>query len=126
MMTLPTLAAHGRLVVVTGALVLAPGSAAAGEKAPPASVDEPPRLTLAELPAASDWTAAAWQGGLDYRVDLDLLAPLGTGGGNLAAWLASLVDVGPEGAAALGRAKTVEVPGFGEWDLLPFDDPLLL
>ncbi len=109
-------------------LILSPvGAIAEGPKAPPSEVDEPPRLTLAELPDASDWTAADWQaGGLDYRIDLDLLAPLGTGGGNLATWLARFMDGGPEGDAALGRASTVEIPGFGEWSLLPFDDPLLL
>ncbi len=119
---------RGWLVAATAALLLAPSSQAAeGPKAPPANVDEPPRLTLAELPDAHAWTTADWQaGGLDYKVDLDLLAPLGTGGGNLAIWLARFMDGGPEGDMAMARAETVEIPGFGDWSLLPFDDPLLL
>ncbi len=122
-------------------LLMPAGAFAQGSKAPPAKVEEPPTLKLSELPYPSDWTWIDWKaGGLDYRVDLDLLAPLGTGGGNLAIWLDPLIAGSPKAEAALRRAERLKIPGLGDWsplqfafsdrfgdfDLLPFDDPLLL
>ncbi len=131
-----------RGLIAATVLLLAPVIAVAeGRKAPPASLEEPPPPVLSELPYPSAWTWISWKaGGLDYRIDLDLLAPLGTGGGNLATWLGRLMVGGPEREMALRRARNVEIPGLGDWSplhfvvserfgdstLLPFDDPLLL
>ncbi len=136
------LSARSRCRLVVTMLLLAPAGVVAEDlKAPPARVEEPASLALSELPFPSAWSWISWQaGGLDYRIDLDLIAPLGTGEGNLATWLARFMTGGPEITAALGRAKTVEIPGLGDWnplefavserygdsDVLPFDDALLL
>ncbi len=90
-------------LAATGVALLAPAlGLAQGLEAPPATVEAPPPLTFAELPEvpsrALDWTFVDCQGApLGYQIDLDLVAPLGSGAGNLADWLDPWIDGGPKG-----------------------------
>jgi hypothetical protein len=104
----------------------APGGTGARQHSP-AAVPSPPPLPAEGLevphwssPGVKDWP-------LRFRTDLDLLAPLGTGDGNAAAWFKDFVkDKGArydEAAAAMQRRS--ETPG-GSAKVLPPDDPLLL
>ncbi len=104
--------------------------AGVGPEAPPASVEEPRDLSFPELPDPFDWTSLdGLADALGYKVDLDLLAPLGNGEGNLAIWLVRFMDNGgrrDEAIEALARATTVEIGDLAGWSVLPFDDPILL
>lgn len=119
--------------LVTTAMLLLVASASragVGPEAPPASIEEPRGLSLSELPDPFDWTSFDWLAdGLGYKVDLDLLAPLGSGDGNLATWLVLFMDDGvlrEEAIETLARASTVENGDLAGWSVLPFDDPILL
>jgi hypothetical protein len=95
--------------------------------APRAAVPAPLLLAVNELevpcwtcPMSSDWP-------LRFQTDLDLLAPLGTGGGNAAEWFALFAKkVGPR-AAEVEQARSSRIDG-PEWvgKILPPDHPLLL
>ena len=55
---------------------------------PPAMVPEPKRVSLADLPTPHCWSCKAKEPqSLDFRVDLDILAPLGDGEANMGVFL---------------------------------------
>ena len=95
--------------------------------APSAAVPAPRALAVSELeipcwtcPQNSDWA-------LRFQTNLDLLAPLGTGEGNAAAWFALFAkEAGPR-AAEVERARASRIDG-PEWvgKVLPPDHQLLL
>ena len=74
-------------------------TAAAGE-APPAEVPMPENLDVEQLPPPIQWQQMdrdpLLERRLEFSFDLDLLAPLGTGAGNSAVWLAQLNSGDPE------------------------------
>ena len=93
--------------------------------APAASVPGPRPCDLSQLeipcwgcPNAGDWP-------LQFRTDLDMLAPLGTGPGNAATWLAAFTKPdGPRLAEAnAALARRIERDPFGR--IFRPDDPLL-
>jgi len=135
----PTLAAVVLVLAVLLAVRLAATTASAPTAAPPpaapspASVPVPPPATVPApvplptagvpipcwaCPEAQDWPIA-------FRTDLDLLAPLGTGAANAAAWFVQFEkDRGArweEAKAADGRRSLYAEVG----RVLPPDDPLL-
>jgi len=99
--------------------------------APPAVVPPPGPVDPAALPTPPCWSCRSGERPerLEIGVDLDLLAPLGTGGGNAAAWFHDFIKIGgprlPEYAAARKRLVPVTLRG-RQWKVLPADDPLLL
>jgi hypothetical protein len=117
------------VVVLLGVLVVRlaalDGDGAALE-APAVVVPEPTKIALHELivPAWASRDAESWT--VDFKTDLDLLAPLGTGSGNAADWFVAFTKPdGPRYAeAAAAMERRVEGP---QWlgKVLPPDDPLL-
>jgi len=104
-----------------------PPAAAASAVPAPATVPEARPIAIAALqlpcwtcPGSKEWP-------LRFRTDLDLLAPLGTGTSNAAAWFKDFAKPnGPRLAEAeAAMARRVQGPGeLGE--VLPGTDPLLL
>ncbi len=124
------LAAAGVVALLVGGLAAAllRGSGvpvAAGPAAPPATVPAPHPCDLAKLaiPCWSCPVAEKWP--LRFVTDLDMLAPLGTGRGNAAAWFAAFSKRdgarAAEGVAAM--ARRIDRPPVGP--VLPAGDPLL-
>ena len=114
-------------------LLAAPGASASAAPAAPAASVPAPRpcdLSQLELPCWGCLWAEKWP--LQFRTDLDMLAPLGTGPGNAATWFAAFRKPdGPrlaEANAALARrvhhAPLLPMAPEGT-DVLPPDDPLL-
>jgi hypothetical protein len=99
--------------------------------ASPAAVPAPDVLVLSELAEPFCWGCSSNRDApLEFQVDLDLLAPLGDGQGNAAAWFADFAPGGlrhaREGRGAY-RERMIEVSIAGQtWNVLPADDPLLL
>jgi hypothetical protein len=84
---------------------------------------KPILLDQLAIPCWSCQFAEAWP--LRFRTDLDLIAPLGTGGSNAAEWFAAFTQ--PDGARA-GEAKSImtrliDHPTIGR--ILPANDPFL-
>jgi hypothetical protein len=94
------------------------------------SVPQPRPIELSELDAPFCW-GCAWNenAALEFQVDLDLLAPLGTGEANAAAWFADFAFGGPrvnDGRKGyVDRMIDLEIDG-DSWHVLPGDDPLVL
>jgi len=96
-------------------------SAVASAFVPPPRALDPRSL---EVPCWSCPVAAEWP--IRFRTDLELVAPLGTGDGNAAAWFAQFTkEVGPR-AEELERARRERIDG-PEWvgKVFPADHPLL-
>lgn len=100
--------------------------------APPATVPAPKAIDARQLPEPFGWPLAISSNrnlSLQFHVDLDLLAPLGTGSGNAAAWLRDFTI--PSGARlndwtkAQRRTVTANILGSPETRVLPPNDPLL-
>lgn len=122
------LALVGLLAVrlLAGAAKEGPASAGTRIAAPPATVPPPPPIVLADLKVPA-WGVVGSEGWpLRFRTNLDLLAPLGNGAGNVAEWFKDFAK--PDGArvreAEAALARRVQHPGVG--GVLPADDPLLL
>jgi hypothetical protein len=105
--------------------------AAVVSTAPPSVVPPPRPVRLAELPDPFCW-GCSWNSDapLEFTVDLDLLAPLGTGEGNAALWFRDFAKDGnrfeAEGRPAYSE-RLVELTIDGDdWRVLPADDPFLL
>jgi hypothetical protein len=112
------------VLVCLAALALPAG---AGE-APP----HPPSISLADVPDPFWWPTHIFEGdpvALEFAVDLDLLAPLGSKPGNGAVWFSDFTKIiGPrrnEVERAEEAARTVVVHG-KERAILPPGHPLLL
>lgn len=93
--------------------------------APPATVPPPAPIPTGVIPIPC-WScpdANTWP--LQFRTDLDMLAPLGTGEGNAGVWYADFAkDVGPRSAeASAAQKRRTQHPKVGM--VLPPDDPLL-
>lgn len=126
----PVVLAAAVIVVLAGSLgarLIARDSPVAVPQAPGATVPEPAVFQIADLevpcwtcPPNKDWP-------LRFQIDLDLLAPLGTGTANAAEWFALFEKrVGPRADEAVAAQKRgIDGP---EWldTVLPPDDPLLL
>lgn len=127
---LPVIAAAAAIVILAGwlgvrALGLQAGEAGVDLRPAPASVAEPAAVDVAtlEIPAWHQSANRDWT--LEFKTDLDLLAPLGDGAANAGPWFAQFEkERGPraaEAAALMERRVEHEVLG----QILPFDDPLL-
>ena len=128
---LAVVAAVTLCVVLAGVLALRASGSDRGKAAVPvrssttATVPGPKPVSLDQLsiPCWSCPNAEGWP--LRFRTDLDLLAPLGTGGENAAAWWATFSKPdGPRAAEAdaiMGRR--VDHPAIGK--VLPAGDPFL-
>jgi hypothetical protein len=115
-----------RTAAVVFLFLAASSAGAAGPIAPPATVPEPRSITLAELPKPARWAHDLGFGSphLEFRVDLDLIAPLGNGRGNAADYFRAFAKGGSRAAQAeAARSRRVEVDGD---PVLPPNDPLLL
>ncbi len=92
----------------------------------PAAVPEPRSITVVDLPQPAGWAHELGFGSphLDFRVDLDLIAPLGTGRANAADYFRAFASGGSRAAEIeAARERRVDVRGD---PVLPPDDPLLL
>jgi hypothetical protein len=102
-----------------------------GKTPPPRLV--PPRKTivLSQLPNPYCW-GCSWnqEAPLEFQVDLDLLAPLGTEGANAALWFRQFAPDGSrfagEGRERYAARKTEVSIDSDSWTVLPGNDPLLL
>jgi hypothetical protein len=137
--TAPVLAAAVTLMVLAGALgvrVAARGreggsgpvraSHATATERLERTVPQPRPIVVSELPTPPCWSCD-WNDfrPLEFTVDLDHLAPLGTGDANAARWLADFAS--PSGARvddAEGHLVEIEIEG-QTWKVFPADDPLL-
>lgn len=129
-------AAAGAVVVLAASLavrVSARMSSATEPMARPAAASVPPPvpIDLSELDEPFCW-GCRWNQDvpLEFQVDLDLLAPLGTGGDNAAVWFAEFArggrrDVAKTEGSYRERRVPIEIDGV-TWNVLPADDPLLL
>ena len=131
------LAACGVLILLGGLLgfraiggrdarVRTTNARAAGETAPgAAALPEPKRIVVDELTIPCWSCPEAADAKLQFRTDLDMFAPLGTGKENAAVWLAAFTQPdGPRAAEAEAILKRrVDRPGLG--NVLPADDPFL-
>jgi hypothetical protein len=137
---LTVLAAAGMVLLLATLLgfrlVSRAGEPAAGSlaaSAPPvaaeATLPAATPIVVGELPDPFCW-GCSWNtdAALEFKVDLDLLAPLGTGASNAAVWFRDFAKGGSrreaEGRAAYAD-RLVELP-YREVRGLPADDPLLL
>jgi len=98
--------------------------AAAPSRVSPIPVTKPIVVDQLAIPCWSCQFAEEWP--LRFRTDLDLIAPLGTGGSNAAEWFAAFTQ--PDGARA-GEAKSImkrliDHPTIGR--ILPANDPFLI
>lgn len=133
---LAVLAAGALVVVLAGlfaARVLArtepPSGPSDWPAAPTATVPLPAAYELRDLPTPYCWGCSGnYNAPLDFQIDLDLLAPLGTGEGNAATWLRRFTR-GQEGYDTVGGAykERYEEHELGDttWRVLPADDPVL-
>jgi hypothetical protein len=112
-------------LVAQGSTSTAP-RAGARVRAPSASVPSPSPIVLTDLtvPWWGSGRSETWP--VRFRTDLDLLAPLGEGPGNVAEWYKDFVK--PDGArvheAEAAMARRVDHGDVGR--ILPPNDPLLL
>jgi hypothetical protein len=123
-------------VVLSGAVAspaISQPAAAGGQVAPAGKVPPPKSLTVKSLPFLPyDWASAltgehAETTRLDFQVDLDLLAPLGTGQGNAAEYFVRFA-AGGDRAADWNDATKRMVPwqhGEKSEHVLPAADPIL-
>ncbi len=90
-----------------------------------ASLPEPKPVPIDQLPIPCWSCPNAGDGRLEFRTDLDLLAPLGTGRENAATWFAAVTKPnGPRAAEAEAiLARRVDHPKVGK--VLPAGDPFL-
>ena len=133
---LPVLAAALSLVVLACALAARVVARAASDAAtrqvtaiePLQRTVPPPRpIVVQELRTPTCWSCE-WNEylPLEFTVDLDHLAPLGTGDANAARWFADFAEPsGPRAAEIEGRRIEVEIDE-QTWKVLPVDDALLL
>jgi hypothetical protein len=118
---------------VTGGSDLADGEVLVrkGEASPRGLVPPPKSIVLADLPNPYCW-GCTWNqtSPLEFQVDLDLLAPLGTDGANAALWFrqfaADGVRFATEGRERFAARKRGITVNGDTWEVLPGDDPLLL
>ena len=99
---------------------------AAGEAAPGAATLPAPKPIVVDQLAIPCWSCPqAADSKLQFRTDLDMFAPLGTGKGNVAVWFAAFTQPdGPRAAEAEAILKRrVERPALGK--VLPPNDPFL-
>jgi hypothetical protein len=97
---------------------------------PTGTVPAPKRIPLGEVPAPFCWGCPPNENAaLEFRADLDLLAPLGDGSANAAHWFAEFAkgearfEEGKQAYASRMILSTIEGDS---WQILPGDDPLLL
>ncbi len=136
---LATLAALLLVLLIARAIVLWEGSAppapaprpvvasAAPDHAPPATVPAPRRVGLADMPAPFPWTRSTpLPQPLRFRVDLDLLAPLGTGPANAAIWFRDFAKLDGSRSAWGSEKRVIRPVGGIDESVFPPDDPVLL
>jgi hypothetical protein len=123
-------AAAGLVVLLAATLALRVAAQSRVTGGPAGTVPAPKPIRLAELSTPYCW-GCSWNedAPLEFQVDLDLLAPLGTGAANAAEWFADFAH----GESRYGEAKQsyasrmIELTIDGDdWRVLPGDDPLLL
>jgi hypothetical protein len=121
-----------RRVISRGALFLLlvaiTASIYAQQPAPAATVPPPKTISPSALPDPFFWPPELFRGTkLDYKVDLDLIAPLGNGSGNAALYFKDFSKGGARAAdaeAAQKRRRVASKTWPGD-SVLPADDPLL-
>jgi hypothetical protein len=119
-----------RISARTGRGEIGPGSR--GLEAPAAGyVPEPVPIVVSEIPTPFCWGCSTNRTApLEFQVDLDLLAPLGEGPENAAAWLSRFAKGEPRHASdgkSVYSERLVEMTIDGdEWRVFPAADPLLL
>jgi len=112
--------------------VEAPINPAVAHVAPTATVPAPTSIALQEIPAPTCWGCSSSKNApLEFQLDLDLLAPLGTGSGNAADWFKDFTRFSGSRHETEGRgvysARFIENTVDGVlWRVLPGDDSLLL
>ena len=115
---------------VISLLLLAIAAGAFAQPHAPAATVPPPRaIAPSALPEPFFWPLELFHGAkLEFKVDLDLIAPLGNGSGNAALYFKDFAKIGPGPRlaawdAAAGRRVPSDGPA-GEM-VLPPNDPLL-
>ena len=136
---LATLAAMLLVLLIVRAIVLWDGSvppasaprtvvaSTAPDHAPPATVPAPRRVGLAEMPAPFPWTRPSpLPQPLRFRVELDLLAPLGTGPANAAIWFRDFARSDGSRNEWGSEKRVIRPVGGIDESVFPPDDPVLL
>lgn len=92
------------------------------------TVPAPKHIAITALPDIRNWSAIASSDDplppLDFSVDLDMLAPLGTGEGNAATYFAHFARASGDRVDELANVSTTDIPAIGKaWKS---DEPFLI